>query len=235
MDSIWGYSPIHNLTTVDQVDWSWDSVDDDVRKLSEDTTELGIASEETFKNAVAALYTAGFHAVTVVDAAVGASDAHIHAAIGEILRRTTLVGDEFRRIGEIQSIANAFVNIAEHARDIAGHALALRGAAETELARIAPDVDALLQTLIRQAFVVIRGSVVVSSSRDTELAARVLSATGDLDRLYLDFRRATLAAISAHTERAVLLQHVLLTGIRLQGIGDCARAVCKAIRPMPPN
>lgn len=236
MDLFAGFAPTYTEMASERVDWSWDSVDDHIRKLSVDTTELGIAAEETFKNAVAALYTSGFQAVTVVDVTVGASDAHIRAAISEILRHPALSGDAFLRIAEIQSIASAFVHIAEHSREIAGRARALQGAAEQELARIAPDVDDLLRQLIHQAFILIRGSVMLSSRRDDEMAERLLAAAGDLDRLYLDFRRADLAAISAHTERALLLQHVLLAGSRLQEIGNSARAVCKAVRrtPAPP-
>lgn len=235
MNLFGGYAPTDTVMAADGVDWSWDSVDEDIRKLSVDTTELGIGAEEAFKNAVAALYTSGFQAVTVVDATIGASDAHIRAAIRDILRHPALSGDDFRLIAEIQSIAGAFVRISEHAREIAGWALALHGAAEKELAWVAPNVDDLLRLLVRQALMVIRGSVMLSSSRSDEMASRLLAVAGDLDRLYLDFRRADLAAISAYTEHALLLQHVLLVGSGLQEIGNSARAICTAVRHAPPQ
>lgn len=235
MDLYREYSPMESEFDAYQADWSWDSVDDDVRTLGEETTELGIAAEDTFKNAVSALYTSGFQAVTVVEAAGTEAGAHIRARIVEILRHPTLSSDQFRRIAELQSIASAFAHIGEHAREIAGHALALHGRAEAELAVFAPQIDDLLRRLVRQAYIVIRGSVVVSSSRDGGTANRVIAAAADLDRMYLDFRRAVLHAINAHTDRALLLQHILLAGAHMHEIGNQARAVCKAVRHSPPQ
>lgn len=217
-----------------EADWSWEPVDEDVRRLGEETTELGIAAEDTFKNAVAALYTSGLPAASVVEVAT-TSDVHIRRAIAELLNHPSLSAEHFRHIAQIQSIAAAFVRIGEHAREIAGHALALHGAAEAELARISPDVDDLLRQLVRQTYIVTRGSVVISSSHDGETANRVMDAAAELDRIYLEFRRAVLHAINLHAGRAVVLQHFLLAGARLQEIGHQARAVCKAVRRGPPR
>jgi hypothetical protein len=211
-----------------QDDWSWGSVDDEVLRLGEETTELGIAVEDTYKNAASALYSAGIEAAHIVEGGEDAADAPILAKIVAILRHSALFGEHFRRLAELQHIASGFAHIGEHARAIAGHALALHGAVEVELAQAAADVYELLRLLVRQTYIAIRGSIVVASSRDTEIAQRVLAAVAELDRIYLDFRRAVQRAIAVNGGHVLTLQHVLLAGARMQEIGAQSRAICRA-------
>jgi hypothetical protein len=218
-----------------QSDWSWDSVDDEVLRLAEETTELGIAVEDAYKNAASALYSTGIEAAHVVDSSKVSPDAPIHAKIVVILRHPALSGDHFRRIAELQHVASGFAQIGEHARGIAGHALSLRGAVEVELAPVAADVYELLRLLVRQTYIVIRGSIVVASSRDAEIAQRVLAASAQLDRLYLDFRGAVQRAIAVEGSHVLTLQHVLLAGARMQEIGIQARAISRAVLHAPPS
>jgi len=217
-----------------QGDWSWDSVDDEVLRLAEETTELGIAVEDAYKNAASALYSTGIEAAHVVDSSKMSPDAPILAKIVIILRHPALSGEHFRRIAELQHVASGFAQIGEHARGIAGHALSLHGAVETELTPVASDVYELLRVLVRQTYIVIRGSIVVASSRDAEIAQRVLAASAELDRLYLDFRRAVQRAIAVEGSHILTLQHVLLAGARMQEIGNQSRAICRAVLHAPP-
>jgi hypothetical protein len=214
-----------------QDEWSWDSADGEVLKLAEETTELGIAVEDAYKNAASALYSTGIEAARLVESGGDAPDARILAKIVAVMRHPALSGKHFRRIAELQHVASEFAHIGEHARAIAGHALALRGVVESELSELAADVYELLRVLVRQTYIVIRGSIVVSSSRDPHLAERVLAAAADLDGIYLDFLHAVQHAIARHDTHTLHLQHLLLAGRCMQEIADQSRGICRAVVP----
>ncbi len=212
-----------------QDDWSWHVADEEVLRLAEETTELGIAVEDAFKNAASAFYTSGMEAAHVVEGGGAIADAPILAQIVALLGHPALSGEHFRRIGELQQVATAFAQIGKHSRELAGDALALRGAVETELARIAADVYELLRMLVRQAYIVIRGSVIATGARDGTTARHVLDAVADLERIFLDFRTAVQRAIALRPSDTVMLQRVLLAGGRMREIGVHGRSICRVV------
>jgi hypothetical protein len=219
-----------------QEDWRWDGVDEEVRRLAEETTELGIAVEDAFKNATAALFDSDIAVEPDESERLDLPpdvDAPIRARILQLLGYSNLTGEQMRRIAELQSIAAAFAAMGEKARQIAGHTLALGEAVETELRMTAADLYDSLWVLVRQTFHEIRGSIMVANSRDTALARRVLQEDAMLDQAYLDVRYAVLRAIERDPHRAFFFHQVALMSALMEEIGNQAGAVCRAVLHAP--
>jgi hypothetical protein len=83
--------------------------------------------------------------------------------------------------------------------------------------------------LVQQAFVEIRGSVMISNARDTARARRLLEEDSQMDLLYIRFQGIVQQAIEYNPLRSFLFQQALLVGARIRDIGDEVRAICRAI------
>jgi Na+/phosphate symporter len=213
----------------------WESLEEAVRKLAEETTELGIAVEEAFKSAASALCGIGAELMQhVMERGLPQGDASIHTRIVHLLRHPALSGEHIRRAAELQHVAASFAHIGEHARTMATYIVALSGSADVEIRHLAQDVYDLLLQVMHQTFVELRGAVIVSNTRDTVTARRLLDEEAELDRLFLAFRRAIEHAIHAHPQRAFMFHQVLLIGGRMEEIGNQVAAICRTILHAPP-
>jgi hypothetical protein len=82
---------------------------------------------------------------------------------------------------------------------------------------------------VQQAYVEIRGSIMISNARDTAKARRLLDEDSQMDLLYIRFQGTVQQAIDFNPMRSFLFQQALLVGSRIKGIGDDVRAICRAI------
>jgi phosphate uptake regulator len=215
-----------------------DSLDDEIAVLSDETIELGLYGEDIFKNASAALYPEALDAAHfAIETERVAIQLHhsIHQTALTILARHMPVSDQLRRIVELQQIAAEFARIAEDGRQIADHALWLAGAAENELSLLGEGGVHLLVSMLRQTYVEVRGSVVVTTVRGTSMARRLLAEDAELDRLFLSFKALLEATIGVYPRNVARLQRLLLVGVSLEDIGNHAVAICRTILYVPPQ
>src|SRR5215472_7987852 len=114
-------------------------LEDELGSLAEETTELGLFAEDTFKNASAALYEQPTDAAYIVLETERVS-AQVYLSLNQkalaIVGWYRPLGDDLRRVVELQQIAAELARIAVNSRHIAEHALALDGTAEMELSRM---------------------------------------------------------------------------------------------------
>ena len=138
---------------------SEDGFAEELGRLADDTTELGLTAEEVFKNASAALYAEEPEAAlgAVADAQACASQhRELNSRILGMLAQQLPGPDAVRQTVEVQRIASQFAQIARLAREIADHAFALRGTVEDELFALGDDVPLLLIRMLRQTYVEVR-------------------------------------------------------------------------------
>ncbi len=206
--------------------------EDELQRLADAAAELGVSVGEMFRNAAAALFEPGREA-----GQSALRDDHIIRQLVTTFRQESLialrrynpVGDQLRRVVELQQFVGEFGSIGERAASIAQHALALGGAAERALGRVSPDAPAYMQQIIYQAYVEMRGCLIVSAARDTEKARRVILENAELHRYYHALKRQLDAAIQADPREALPLHRLLLVATRLAEIGDRAVAICNAL------
>jgi phosphate uptake regulator len=185
-----------------------------------------------FKNAVAALFEPGRDAgQTAVrdDYLIRQMVTTFRQESITALRRYTPVGDQLRRVVELQQFAGEFGAIAERAASVAQHALALSGGAERHLARVSPDAPDYMRQIIYQAYVEMRGCLIVCAAHDTEKARRVILENADLHRYYQAIKRQLDLAIQAEPREALPLHRLLLVATRLAEIGDRTVAICNTV------
>lgn len=213
-------------------------VSDEADKLGDDIAELALLAEDVFKNACAALYVPDADAVhAVIDTAN--TCVRMHQALNQralaVLGLASADPDLARKIVELQQSAVEFARIAAASREIADHAFALRGNAEHDLSEISADASALLVYMLRQAYVELRASVVVSATRDTMMARRIIAEDGELQRLYLIYKGIIERAISVNPGNAARLSRLALVGVQLHNIGSRVVAIARALLYEPPQ
>jgi phosphate uptake regulator len=211
---------------------------DELGRLADDTTELGLFAEDLFKNAAAALYTPEPEAAAgAIAAAESCARLHheINARALSLLTRNLTSSDAVRRVVEVQRFAAHFAQIATYAREIAEHALALRGAVDDELLSVSEDAPMLLLRMLRQTYVEVRAGVVACTTRDTVIARRVIVEDSELGRLYLVFKTRLERAITMDRTVAARFTRILLVGARLHNIGTAVVGIARTLLYTPPQ
>src|SRR5215831_2344658 len=215
-----------------------DELTEELGRLADETTELGLLAEDMFKNAAAALYVSEPHAARSV--LRDANDAtQLHYGINQralaLLTRHLPSGDIMRRVVEVQQIAGEFSRIAEHSREIAGHALALGGNVDSDLLAAGSDAPMLLMGMLRQTYIEVRAAVVASTTRDTRIAKHIFDEDAELVRLYLIFKGVLERVIAAHPRDAAHWSRILLVGVELHHMGSRAAAIARTLTFVPPQ
>jgi phosphate uptake regulator len=88
--------------------------------------------------------------------------------------------------------------------------------------------------MLRQTYVEVRGSVVVTTVRGTSMARRLLAEDAELDRLFLSFKALLEATIGIYPRNVARLQRLLLVGVSLEDIGNHAVSICRTVLYVPP-
>jgi hypothetical protein len=212
-------------------------MDDHVSALAAQATDLGIASEDTFKNAASSLFGWGLDGARSVleEEYPPYQDTSLRESIVEAIAEASSSGQHLRRLTELQLIAAAFARVGAHSRQIAGYALEMGEYADRDLQMAFAPIYPLLFGLVQQAFVEVRGSIMISNARDTARARRLLDEDSQMDLLYLRFQGTVQQAIEYNPLRSYLFQQALLVGARIKDIGDDVRAICRAVLHDPPG
>ncbi|MEO7001248.1 MAG: PhoU domain-containing protein [Ktedonobacterales bacterium] len=205
--------------------------EEEARVLNDDTTELGIIVSDIFKDAAAALFDRNpqisQHAMQAEQWSKQMAS-QVRQRSLSLLHRYMPTGDTLRRVVELQQFASEYVRMAEHARAIAEHALALGGSAELALAHIEQG-DTLLRQLMYEAYVEVRDSLIVCASRDMATARRMLEANADLTQTYLTFKTLLDQAIRRDPQHALPLHRLLFIAARLHEISARTVAISNAV------
>lgn len=214
-----------------------ETIDDALGTLADETTELGIFAEEVYKNAAAAFYEQPEQAARIaLDTERVCQQVYhtIHQKGLAVLAWYQPTTDEVHRVVELQHIAAELARIGYNGRLISEQALALRGSAEALLRQVQGPAPALLVQLIRQAYREVRGCVVLTTTRDTVLAKRLLAEDPELDRIFLSYRAALEEAIHRYPQHAAPFQRLLLAGVHIEDIGNRVVAIARGLLSTPP-
>ena len=206
-------------------------MDDQVSALSAQTTDLGITAEDTFKNAASSLFGWGLDGARSVleDSHPPYQDSMLQERIVETIAGASSSGQQLRRLAELQLIATAFAHMGSRAREIAGYAIEMGETVDRDLQMAFAPIYPQLFGLVQQAFVEIRGSIMISNARDSAKARRLLDEDSQMDLLYIRFQSIVHQAIEYNPMRSFLFHQALLVGARIKGIGDDVRTICRAI------
>lgn len=213
-------------------------IEDAIGTLADETTELGLFAEEVFKSAAAALFEQPDAAARVAletERVCQQVYRLVHQKGLAILAWYQPSAEEVQRVVELQHIAGELARIGIAGRRIAELALWLGGRGEAELRAIEGPAALLLANLIRQTYHELRGCVMLTTTRDTVLARRLLAADPELDRLFFSYKAALDEAIHLRPRHAAPLQRLLLTGVHMEDIGNHVVAICRALLFEPPS
>lgn len=208
-----------------------DQLPDELGRLASDTTELGIVVGDMFRYACAGLFgqepeTARF--VTESQAWVAQAVIALDRRARRIIQVYQPIGDEMRRIAELQHATSEYRGIAERSSKIAEHALRLGGASDEVLAQVAPNASTLMYTLISLVYEQMRGVFLVTAARDTAQARRLVASDAEVEAYYAALRVRLQYRIKHESQAVVPLHLTLMVARRMREIGEAVVEICKA-------
>ena len=213
------------------------ALDDEIHKLVEMVTELGIEVEDLLLNAVTALLGEGIDGAQHAQEAGNDCEARYQVAhqLGlELIMDGRASSDQARWIMELQELGHAFRRIAQEATRIAAQSLELQLTADDVIVRIGARMN-LLEYLVEQTRMQVRNAIIFSTSRDRKYARRILEEATDLQLAYNVLNERVKVAIGEHPRDSFPMQQLIGIGTRLENIGKLCTSVASAVLFDPPS
>lgn len=203
---------------------------DEVTLLGEQVAELGILAMEAFKNAAATLFEPEpLVANSSVQAALACSVAirPIYRSAITLLARWAPRDTDLAHLMSLQRTAAAYAQIADHSRRAAEQVLSANHAFEHELELIHQQAPDLLVGLVRQVYVALRGSLVVTTTRNRAIARRLIIDDAEIDRLHRALQAMLEHAVDRQPHRAATLHQLHSVLVQMRQIGVQVVAICE--------
>lgn len=212
-------------------------LDDEIHKLIEMVTELGIEVEDILFNGAVALLGEGIHGAQSAQKACEECEARYRMAhqFGlDLLMNGQATPDQARWILELQEISQAFRNIAQEAKWIATQSLVMQYPVEEVLAQAGAAMN-LLEYLVEQTRMHMRNSILYSTSRVRTYARMILEDDRDLLHAYMILETRLHEAIRAQPRVSYPMQQLLGIATRLNSIGRSCNGIASSVLYDPPN
>jgi hypothetical protein len=203
---------------------------DEVTHLGEEVAELGILAMEAFKNVAATLFEPEpLVADSAVQAALSSTLAaqSIHQSAIAILARWAPRNADLARLMRLQRTATAYAQIADHSRRAVEQTMSADRTFEHELQLTQHQAPDLLAGLVRQVYVALRGSLVVTTTQNRAIARRLIVEDAELDRLYKTLHAMLERAVDRQPHRAVTLHRLEAVLAQMRQIGGQVVAICE--------
>ena len=213
------------------------ALDDDIHKLVEMVTELGIEVEDILFNAVSALLGEGIHGAQQAPKAAAECEARYQQAhqLGlDLLMGGRASAEQVRWIMELQELGLAFRRIAQESTRIAAQSLDLQLPAEDVLEQVGAKIN-LLEYLVEQTRMQVRNAIIYTTSRNRENARSILEESTDLQLAYNVLNDRMQVAIAEHPRDSFPMHQVLSIATRLEIIGALCSGVSHAVLFDPPS
>lgn len=213
------------------------ALDDEIRRLVELVTELGIEVENILFDAVTALLGEG---------TLGAQQARqvgddcerryqvAHQLGLDLIMDGRATADQARWIMELQEMGQAFRHISQDSVRIAALSLALQPPVEDVLEVAGASIN-LLEYLVEQTRLQVRNAINFAASRDRKYARMILDDVDDLKRAYIVLESRVQAAVQAKPRASFPMAQLLGVAARLESVGRVCHGIANAVLYDPPN
>lgn len=210
----------------------------ELRRLTEDLTDMSLVAEELFSASARALI--GRNRFLARQVAEGAGVGPLEDESGETVQARTLellqewvsVEGNARSLMMIQQSATELERIGDHARRIATHALALTDGAGPRLLALGREIGSDLLALIRAVAAQLRGCAEMLAAPSTEGAQHLAAADEEIDRIYLRLVAELQEGMSRTPAWALLLTRLLFAAHEMECIGNRVGNICENISYM---
>lgn len=222
--------------------YGWgDPLDDDIRRLIEMVTELGIEVEDILLNALIAVLGMGTEGARWAQQAGKECEQRYQQAheFGlSLIMGGRANADQARWIMELQQIGQSFRRIAQDSTWIAAQSLAMKMPAEDVLLMVGSGID-LLEYLAEGTRDQVRNTIIFTTSRNRDNVRQILQDSADVQRSYIMLEGRVTQAIAEHPRESFPMQQLLGIAARLANIDrrctEVASAVLSDPPPMPPR
>lgn len=213
------------------------ALDDDIHRLIEMVTELGIGVEDILLGGIMALLGEGTQGARQAQKACDECEARYQMAhhFGlELLMDDRVTPEQTRRIVELQQISQAFRRIAQAAKRIAEQALVLQPSIDEVLAHVGASMN-LLEYLMKQTRVHLRNTILYSTSRYRDYARTIIEEDADMRRAYMILESRVQEAIREQPRTSFPMQQLLGIATWLDSIGRNCYRIANSVLYDPPN
>jgi hypothetical protein len=217
--------------------WGEDPLDDEIHKLVEMVTELGIEAENILFDAVTALLGEGTHGALLARAAGVECEKRYQIAHQRGLDLIMSGGaspDQIRWIMDLQQIGLFFRRVAQDATWIAMQSLALQQPVDDILVMVGANMN-LLEYLVEQTRLQMRKAIIFTTTREHRYVREIIENTSDIQRAYIVLESRVQGAIRAYPRISFPMQQLLGIATRLQNIGTQCHSIATAMLYNPPR
>ncbi len=205
--------------------------DREIRALADKVVDLGVSVEESFKNAIALLFTRDWSsALAVFQSSPDIAPVTLVGQAFHLLHRWALTPDRLRTVMALQEAATEFEKMSSVIQRIAEQARSLEEDIETFFANyLGPQGHQAFYQLVHSAYVQLRGCVVALSTRQAAMAARVIEQDSVLDDAYLRLLAALRQAIAVNVESALRLTLISVIIGDIEDLGNRVTRICQRV------
>jgi phosphate uptake regulator len=208
----------------------FEQVDTAIHALANKVADLGVYTEEMFKNAVSLLFTREWSSIsTIFDADPDVSPVTLVSEALHLTHQYFLSSDQSRLVMALQQAANELGEILKIITRIASRTGHLDNDVEVYFHIIGAHGYQSFYRLIHSAYVQLRGCVIVLSSLQPSMATNVIQQDSVLDQAYLETQSAIKAALVADVSLTLPLGNISVIIGEIESLGNHVTRICQRI------
>ena len=207
-----------------------DQSDREIRLLADKVVDLGVYVEEMFKNAISLLFTRDWSSIfTLFQSEPDILPVTLVGESLDIVKRWPLTPDRLRTVLALQQAATEFDAILKIISRVAERAHYLDDDIESYFVAIGLKGHRAFFRLINSAYVQLRGCIVALSTRQANVAAKVIEQDSVLDQSYLEVQAAARAALSVDISISLPLASISVIVTDIEQLGNHVTRICQRV------
>jgi PhoU domain len=204
--------------------------DREIRTLAERVIDLGVYTEEMFKNAIALLFTRDWSSIlTIFQANPDVSPVTLVGEAIDIMKRWELSPERMRTVIALQQASTEFEQILTTITRIAERARFLEMDIERYFVIIGPNGHQSFYRLVNSAYVQLRGCILALSTRQGSMATKIIEQDVVLDQAYLEAQAAIKSALAVDVSLTMSLGSISVVIGDIEKIGNHVTRICQRI------
>lgn len=207
-----------------------EQMDAEIRMLADRVVDLGLYTEEMFKNAISLLFTRDWsNVMSIFQSAPDISPVTLVGEAIQLLARWAPTQDRLRTVVMLQQAADEFGTMLGIIAHLAEKANAAENTIEEYFQQLGPVGQQAFYQLIRSAHIQLRGCVVALSTRQASTASKVIAQDSALDQAYLQMQAASRDAVKVAPILTMPMTLLSLIVADIEQLGNHVTRICQRI------
>lgn len=207
-----------------------EQLDKETRVLADKVVDLGLYTEEMFKNAISLLFTRDWSSIfTIFQSSPDVSPVTLSSEAVQLITRWTPTNERLRMLVALQQASGGFERILATITHVAEKARSLEDDIESYFTTLGLDGRQAFYRLVNSAYVQLRGCVVALSTRQSSVIASAIAQDSVLDQAYMILKNAARDAIAADISLTMPLGLISSIVADIEQIGNTVTQICQRL------